>query len=205
MGELITLLEPDKRLGATNELRIRLPYSRDMFGLPPNLHIVGTMNTADRSIALLDTALRRRFKFREVAPEPQLLEVAEEATGLPLVAFLSTINDRIEYLLDREHRIGHAYFINCRSRDEIDAAMRNAIIPLLQEYFFEDLSRVAVVLGEPKGGGFLSCRQIKDPLREGEARDSWIVLREFAADAYERCVKPDTSIHLVEPAAEAAE
>jgi hypothetical protein len=205
MGELITLLEPDKRIGATNELRIRLPYSRDMFGLPPNLHLIGTMNTADRSIALLDTALRRRFKFREVAPEPQLLADTEAATGLPLVAFLSMINDRIEYLLDREHRIGHAYFIKCRTRKEVDGAMRNAIIPLLQEYFFEDLSRVAVVLGEPKGGGFLGCRQIKDPLGEGEARDSWIVLPEFAEDAYDRCAKPDTSIHLVEPAAQAAE
>jgi 5-methylcytosine-specific restriction protein B len=83
--------------------------------------------------------------------------------------------------------------------------MRNAIIPLLQEYFFEDHSRVAVVLGEPKGGGFLGCRQIKDPLGEGEARDSWIVLPEFAEDAYDRCVKRDTSIHLVDPEAQAAE
>lgn len=205
MGELITLLEPDKRIAAMNELRIRLPYSRDMFGLPANLHIIGTMNTADRSIALLDTALRRRFKFREVAPEPRLLQAAEQATGLPLVSFLSTINDRIEYLLDREHRIGHAYFIKCRSRGEVDATMRDAVIPLLQEYFFEDLSRVAIILGEPKGGGFLSCRQIKDPLGEGEARDSWIVLSQFAEDAYERCIKPETAIQLVEPAALAAE
>jgi 5-methylcytosine-specific restriction endonuclease McrBC GTP-binding regulatory subunit McrB len=205
MGELITLLEPDKRIGATNELRVRLPYSRDVFGLPPNLHIIGTMNTADRSIALLDTALRRRFKFKEVPPESELLEEAEEATGLPLVDFLNAINDRIEYLLDREHRIGHAYFINCRTRAETDAAMRNAIIPLLQEYFFEDLSRVAIVLGEPKGGGFLSRRQIKDPLGEGDARDSWSVLPEFAEDAYNRCLTVDTPVHLVEPAAQAAE
>lgn len=207
MGELITLLEPDKRMGATNELRVRLPYSRDLFGMPANLHIVGTMNTADRSIALLDTALRRRFKFKEVPPNPDLPEMhdAAQATGLPLVGFLKTINDRIEYLLDREHRIGHAYFIKCRTREEVDGAMRNAIIPLLQEYFFEDLSRVAVVLGEPKGGGFLACRQIKDPLCEGEARDTWIVLPEFAEDAYEGCVKPDMPIHLVEPAAQTAE
>jgi 5-methylcytosine-specific restriction protein B len=205
MGELITLLEPDKRIGATNELRVRLPYSRDIFGLPANLHIIGTMNTADRSIALLDTALRRRFKFKEVPPEPELLEEAEEATGLPLVDFLNAINDRIEYLLDREHRIGHAYFINCRTRAEADAAMRNAVIPLLQEYFFEDLSRVAVVLGEPKGGGFLSCREIKDPLGESDPRDSWSVVPEFAEDAYNRSVKSDTPVHLVEPAAQAAE
>lgn len=205
MGELITLLEPDKRIGATNELRVRLPYSRDIFGLPANLHIIGTMNTADRSIALLDTALRRRFKFKEIPPEPELLEEAEQATGLPLVDFLTAINDRIEYLLDREHRIGHAYFINCRTREQVDAAMRNAVIPLLQEYFFEDLSRVAIVLGDPKGGGFLSCRQIKDPLGESDARDSWSVLPEFAEDAYNRSVKPDTPVHLVEPPAQAAE
>jgi hypothetical protein len=205
MGELITLLEPDKRIGATNELRVRLPYSRDIFGLPPNLHIIGTMNTADRSIALLDTALRRRFKFKEVPPEPKLLEDAEEATGLPLVDFLNAINDRIEYLLDREHRIGHAYFINCRASTEVDAAMRNAIIPLLQEYFFEDLSRVAIVLGEPKGGGFLACRELEDPLGDGDVRLSWQVRSDFASDSYERCIKPALPVQLVEPPAEAAE
>lgn len=205
MGELITLLEPDKRIGATNELRVRLPYSRDVFGLPANLHIIGTMNTADRSIALLDTALRRRFKFKEIPPQPELLEEAEEATGLPLVDFLSAINDRIEYVLDREHRIGHAYFINCRTREDADAAMRDGIIPLLQEYFFEDLSRVAVVLGEPKGGGFLTCRELKDPLGDGDARLSWEVLSEFASDAYDRCIKPVSPVQLVEPATEAAE
>ena len=205
MGELITLLEPDKRIGATNELRVRLPYSRDIFGLPPNLHIIGTMNTADRSIALLDTALRRRFSFKEVPPEPKLLEKAEQATGLPLVNFLSAINDRIEYLLDREHRIGHAYFMKCRTRGAVDAVMRDAVIPLLQEYFFEDLSRVAVVLGESKGGGFLNFRQIKDPLGEGDARDSWSVLPSFTEDAYHRCVKPDSVVQLLEPATQAAE
>jgi hypothetical protein len=121
------------------------------------------------------------------------------------VDFLSVINDRIEYLLDREHRIGHAYFINCRSREEVDAAMRNAIIPLLQEYFFEDLSRVAIVLGEPKGGGFLSCRHIKDPIGEGDTRNSWSILPKFAEGAYNACLKPERLVHLVEPAAEAAE
>lgn len=205
MGELITLLEPDKRIGATNELRVRLPYSREIFGLPSNLHIVGTMNTADRSIALLDTALRRRFKFKEVPPRPQLLDEAEAATGLPLVKFLNTINDRIEYLLDREHRIGHAYFINCRKRNEVDSVMHSAVIPLLQEYFFEDLSRVAVVLGESKkGGAFLSYREIKDPLGEDDARPSWTVLSDFAVDAYDRCINAPTTL-LVEPMAEAAE
>lgn len=189
MGELITLIEPDKRIGAANELRLRLPYSRDMFGVPANLHIVGTMNTADRSIALLDTALRRRFRFKEVAPEPDLLADAAAATGIPLPVFLRTINDRIEYLLDREHRIGHAFFINCRTADDVHAAMRDAVIPLLQEYFFEDWGRVAAVLGEgKKGGNFLACREIRDPFGGGEARQSWSVLRDFDQGAYARCI-----------------
>ena len=190
LGELITLLEPDKRIGGLNEVRIRLPYSRDMFGVPPNLHVIGTMNTADRSIALLDTALRRRFQFKELPPRPELLADLQQATGVPIVSFLRVINDRIEYLLDREHRVGHAYFINCRTHGEVDAAMRDAVIPLLQEYFFEDLDRVAAVLGEgDKGGNFLGCRTIADPFGDGEPRQSWYVLPEFEAGAYERCVK----------------
>lgn len=207
-GELITLLEPDKRLGKREAVKVRLPYSGKEFGVPSNLHIIGTMNTADRSIALLDTALRRRFKFKEVPPQAELLDKAEAATGLPLVRFLRKINDRIEYLLDREHRIGHAYFINCRSPEEVDAAVRNAVIPLLQEYFFEDLSRVAVVLGEPKGGAFLQYRKIDDPFGEGEPRASWTVRSQFDQDAYRRCIegqKTQDASNDLETPAEAAE
>lgn len=180
-GELITLIEPDKRLGMPNELTVTLPYSeKSDFGVPANLHIVGTMNTADRSIALLDTALRRRFVFREMAPEPRLLMAASEQTGIDLVRILTTINQRIEYLIDREHRIGHAFFIGCETADQVDAAMRDKVIPLLQEYFFEDWSRIAAVLGN----GFVGYRALKCPLGEGDDRKSWFVRWEKQSDVY---------------------
>ncbi|WP_222428300.1 AAA family ATPase [Sphingomonas suaedae] len=189
-GELITLIERDKRLGMGNALTLTLPYSKKRdFGVPANLHIIGTMNTADRSIALLDTALRRRFRFKELAPDETLLPQSSE--GIPLRQVLRTINDRIEYLIDREHRVGHAFFIGCEDKDAVDAVMRDKVIPLLQEYFFEDWSRVAAVLGEPKGkgGGFLDCRKIKDPTGEGgEDRESWSVRKTFELDAYRRLV-----------------
>ena len=187
-GELITLLEPDKRLGQPNALKIRLAYSGDDFGVPSNLHILGTMNTADRSIALLDTALRRRFTFREMMPDPSLLAGRAETCGLDLPRILATINERIEYFYDREHQIGHAYFIDCTSRTDVDTAMRHKVIPLLAEYFFEDWAKIAAVLGDeasydgPIKGGFLTRSVLEAPpgIENGDAlpRFRWEVRSE---------------------------
>lgn len=191
-GELITLIEPDKRLGMNEELTVKLPYSMESFGVPANLHIIGTMNTADRSIALLDTALRRRFRFEEMAPDTtvEAFQDAQEATGLPLAKVLDTMNKRIEYLVDRDHRIGHAFFIGCEDHEDVDAVMRDKVIPLLQEYFFDDWNRLAAVLGEKdNGGNFLECDMIEDPMGEGgESLRSWRVRDRFGNGAYDRLV-----------------
>ena len=145
-GELITLVEPDKRTGTSNAIQVRLPYSNEKFSVPPNVDIIGTMNTADRSLAHLDTALRRRFKFVELMPDPSLAKPkivgGEEVDTSRLLA---AINARIESLYDREHMIGHGYFM---TEESLPAIFRDRIIPLLAEYFFEDWEKIRVVLAD---------------------------------------------------------
>jgi len=151
-GELITLIEEDKRLGNPEAIQVQLPYSKDWFGVPPNVHIIGTMNTADRSVEALDTALRRRFSFTEMPPKPELINTESKVengiiNGIELSALLETINKRIEKLLDKDHMIGHSYFLSVEGLKGLKSAFQNKIVPLLQEYFFGDYGKIGLVIG----------------------------------------------------------
>ncbi|EAK9945702.1 restriction endonuclease [Campylobacter lari] len=145
-GELITLIEPSKRIGEEEEIKVKLPYSGKDFGVPKNVYIIGTMNTADRSITSLDTALRRRFEFVEMMPKPNVL--SDNCEGVNLQKLLEAINTRIEYLLDREKTIGHAFFIGIDNLEKLKKVFQNKIIPLLQEYFYNDYALIDAVLNE---------------------------------------------------------
>jgi len=150
-GELITLIEKDKRKGEIEELEVILPYSREKFGVPPNLYIIGTMNTADRSVEALDTALRRRFCFEEMSPLYDLDELKYKIADNEAHKILITINKRIEKLLDKDHLIGHSYFMLDKKEEPVSKlknAFHNNIIPLLQEYFFGDFGKIGLVMGE---------------------------------------------------------
>ena len=159
-GELITLIESTKRKGMPEQMTARLPYSGDdaeAFGVPQNVFILGTMNTADRSIALMDTALRRRFQFVEMMPDPDVLrkigadKVVDGSEELDVAAMLETINERITFLYDREHTIGHAFFTGLAddpSLNKLASIFSKSVIPLLQEYFYEDYQKIQLVLGD---------------------------------------------------------
>lgn len=170
LGELITLLEPSKRKGEKEALEVTLPYSQEPFSVPNNLYIIGTMNTADRSIALLDTALRRRFEFIEMMPNPSELEkISCENDEIDLQKLLRVMNNRIEFLLDRERTIGHSFFfekaVNKRNDSygltltDLQAVFKNKILPLLQEYFYDDYAKINAVLN---GNGMLESKTMSD-------------------------------------------
>ena len=168
-GELITLIEPSKRIGAEEEIKVKLPYSNDDFGVPQNLYILGTMNTADRSIALMDTALRRRFEFIEMLPD---LEVLNDllVDGINIKLMLEKINQRVEYLYDKDHTIGHAYFMSLKENatlEELESIFKNKIIPLLQEYFYDDWEKILMVLGN----GFIEKKVISNDIFDYKVDD----------------------------------
>lgn len=183
-GELITLLEEDKRLGNREALTVTLPYSKTAFGVPANLHVIGTMNTADRSVEALDAALRRRFAFVEIAPDPQVLAKAgksgkkggvidlDDGASLNLVEFLRTINSRIVALRDRDHAIGHAAFLEIDSPETLRQVLAKAVLPLLREYFYGDDAQLAMVLGH----GFVPKVETSVTFPEGTNDDGLVEL-----------------------------
>jgi len=187
MGELVTLLEEDKREGAPHEIAVTLPHSQERFTLPANLYILGTMNTADRSIALLDTALRRRFDFEELPPRPDRL--SNDIEGIDLQRVLRAMNDRLEWLVDRDHLIGHAWLMGTKTKAEVDRIMRRKIIPLIAEYFYDDWEKVRAVLGNTDD--FVKRKPLSPPPGiedAGEDRYRWTVQEKFEEGAYGRLI-----------------
>lgn len=178
LGELITLLEPDKRLGERHEITVTLPYSQKRFGVPANLHVIGTMNTADRSIAFMDTALRRRFTFEEKIPDSGL--VPSDVNGINVGVILETMNRRISILFDRDHTIGHSYLMKIESLKQFRDIFHAKLLPLLQEYFYDDWENICIVLGCPKAEHF--------PEGSGEINKSPIVIKD---DAFEDSIIAD--------------
>jgi 5-methylcytosine-specific restriction protein B len=177
-GELITLLEETKRTGQKEAITLQLPYSKESFSVPDNLYIIGTMNTADRSLTMMDTALRRRFDFIEILPNPHLEQISVNCGEVNLQQLLKTINERIEILYDREYLIGHSFLMNINDLQSLRNAFKNKILPLLEEYFYDDFEKINLVLGgesfykkqTKKLGEFEKDIYIKQDIEELEAQ-----------------------------------
>ena len=186
-GELITLIEPSKRLGADEELKLTLPNSKDSFGVPSNLYIIGTMNTADRSIAQIDTALRRRFEFVEMMPDHSLLKdvtVVHEEKTIEIEKVLKAINERIEYIYDREHTIVHSYFlplIKEPTKKKLDEIFKVNILPLLAEYFYGDWADIIKVLNN---NGFVIKKKLTYTTKTDRGNKIYKINESFEVDDY---------------------
>ena len=160
-GELITLLESSRREGMPECLEVYLAQMKTMYSVPDNVYVLGTMNTADKSLTALDAALRRRFEFIEMMPNPNVLQ-GRKVSDVDLSKLLATINNRVEMLYDREHQLGHAYFIGVRTMEDLATCFIEKVIPLLQEYFFDDYEKICWVLGranDPRKCDFLTLRK----------------------------------------------
>ena len=186
-GELITLIEDSKRIGQDDEAWVTLPGSKTQFGVPANLHVLGTMNTADRSIALLDTALRRRFVFEEMMPEPSHPDVGKDVDGIDCGKVLDAMNRRIAVLLDREHQIGHTYFLGVDTLAVLARTFRTRIMPLLQEYFYDDWEKIRAVLNN---NGFVLRSDPPEELVRLDLVDASRAVYDLAPAAADRWTAP---------------
>ena len=193
-GELITLVEESKRLGNHDQATTILPYSKKSFGVPNNLYVIGTMNTADRSIALLDTALRRRFAFDEMMPDPEHPEISNNIDGVNCQTLLDTMNKRIRVLHDRDHQIGHTYLIGVNDIDSLAKTFKNRIIPLLQEYFYESWEKIDLVLN--KNGFILESLVDKSLFRSSDLVDTERKIYELLPADHPKWQAPDSYINI---------
>ena len=194
-GELISLIEDDKRLGASEQLHAELPYSHTIFGVPKNVYIIGTMNTADRSVEALDSALRRRFTFKEMMPKSELVPEEHNVRSI-----FKIINQRIEVLKDREHQIGHSYFMGVNSEEGLKAVIYDKIIPLLQEYFYGDYEKIQLVLGE----GFVK-KESESVKFAGDKSGDFDVLEVYRIVPKDKCNMDEAIGKLLNKASEAVE